>query len=279
MRDRCTLTVLAGPFPGTIYTLEGEVLIFGRDPVASIRVDDPSLSRRHARVFRNEQGYFVEDLDSRNGTFVDGKKVEGLRQLQNGDRIQMGRQYLLRFDLHDARELEAVKQMYEAAVRDPLTQVYNRRYLWDRLRADFAFAQRHHEPLSVLMADLDRFKSINDRYGHLAGDAVLRVVAKAMQRTVRAEDLVARYGGEEMCIVARGTDQESALILGERIRKMVEEVEIAWEGSRIEVTTSVGLATFSQQRNYPEVAALVAAADEALFRAKKEGRNRCLAAL
>ncbi|MGB0680945.1 MAG: GGDEF domain-containing protein, partial [Polyangiales bacterium] len=178
------------------------------------------------------------------------------------------------FDLHDATEMAAVKRVYELAVRDALTQCHNRRYLDDRLRADFAFALRHHTSLTVLMVDLDHFKHVNDHYGHPAGDEVLRQVAAALKTSLRIEDVVARYGGEEFCVVARGTSLEQAKILAERVRVTVAALQVIWEGQVLRLSASVGVATLQPGTTFRDVGALIAAADQALYQAKRAGRNR-----
>lgn len=273
-KDRCTLTVLAGPSAGALFTFEDE-LVFGRGGEVSARIEDRGLSRRHAHLTRRGDRFLLADLGSTNGTFVNGERLgRDPRELAEGDRIQMGRNVMLRVQLHDHFEQEAAKQLYESAVRDPLTRVYNRRYLDERLESEMAYAQRHTSPLSVLLIDLDHFKQTNDTHGHPAGDAVLRVVAAAMVRMLRAEDVVARYGGEEFCVVARGIDARNAHIVGERIRKTVEGLKITADGQTLRITVSIGVATFRASRWYSDVGALVGDADAALYRAKESGRNR-----
>lgn len=275
-RDRCTLTMLAGPTTGAIYTVDEDQLVFGRGREAKARIQDRNLSRLHARIYVEGQSWKIVDLGSTNGTFVNGEPVDAPRELVEGDRIQMGREVLLRFQLHDEFEQEATRRIYESAVRDPLTRVHNRRYLDERLEGEFAFARRHGTALSVLILDIDHFKQVNDEKGHLAGDAVLRVVAASIHRILRAEDVVARYGGEEFCVVARGVDQNNALIIAERLRRTVEQLKIPCEGETIRVTISCGVATFRPDHAYADVEGLLADADSALYRAKESGRNRCM---
>jgi two-component system, cell cycle response regulator len=275
-RDRCSLTMLSGPTTGSLVTVERTGVVFGRGTDATVRIQEAGLSRTHARISRVGDAYQIEDLDSTNGTYVNGDRLTAPRKLEEGDRIQMGVSVLYRVHMQDATEQEATRQLYESAVRDPLTQTHNRRYLDERLKAEFAYARRHLTPLSILLVDLDHFKSINDTLGHQAGDAVLRVVATGMHRMLRTEDLVARYGGEEFCVVARGTDSRNAMIVAERIRRMVEALHIPWEGKPVRVTLSIGLATMDQATPFAGVQALVAAADAALYRAKEAGRNRCV---
>jgi diguanylate cyclase (GGDEF)-like protein len=161
-------------------------------------------------------------------------------------------------------------------VQDPLTGLHNRRHLDARLKAEFAFATRHQTPLSVLLIDIDHFKKINDTYGHAGGDAALRVLAEWMQKTVRAEDIVARYGGEEFAVVARGIEAPGAMLLADRVRMTAERLQVPHEGQIIAFTISVGVATMTRERVLPGVPALLKAADDALYRAKAEGRNRCI---
>ena len=277
-RDRCTLTILAGPSHGRIAVVEQAELKLGRGDDADVRIDDSGLSRLHARIVRRGDSYYVEDLDSRNGTFVDGRRIKGARQLKSGDRIQIGKETTLHVSLHDAFEQNAVKRLYESAVRDPLTTAYNRRYLDDRLAEEIAFAGRHESPLSVMLVDIDHFKNINDSHGHQAGDAVLRVVAGALIRIVRTEDLVARYGGEEFAVVTRGTDGRNAMILAERVRKMVAAIRVPWEEQALQVTVSIGVASLTPERAKDGAKALLAASDDALYRAKEEGRDRAVLA-
>lgn len=272
--DKLTFLVLSGPQPGAMIPAAGNDMVLGRGKGAAIRLDDQGLSREHLRIFRLGQRWLVEDLGSTNGTWVSGRRLEGTRELRDGDRIQVGRTILLKVSLHDTAEQEAVKRIYEQAVRDGLTRTYNRRYASERLVAELAYALRHDTELSVLLLDVDHFKQINDTVGHAGGDAVLRVFGATLQRMVRVEDVVARWGGEEFMVIARGIDARNAAIFGERIRRLVAGLIIPWEGSSLQMTVSVGVATHTKAQRYPDVDALVDAADTALYRAKTSGRNR-----
>jgi diguanylate cyclase (GGDEF)-like protein len=276
-RDRCSLTVITGGVPGTVFTVQTE-LVIGRGQEAAARIDDSGLSRKHAKVFRKGEGWFVEDLGSTNGTFVGGQQVAGPRSLRDGDRIQMGKNLLVRVSLQDDLEHEVTKNIYEQAVRDALTGLHNRRYLDERLKSEVAFALRHGSPISVLIIDIDHFKRVNDGHGHPGGDLVLRAIGELLLKMVRAEDLAARYGGEEFCILARGADDTGAYILAERLRTQIRKLGITYEGRSIQITASIGLATMRTGASYPSAEALLAAADEALYRAKETGRDRCIVA-
>jgi diguanylate cyclase (GGDEF)-like protein len=144
--------------------------------------------------------------------------------------------------------------------------------------SELAFAQRHGVPLTVMFVDADHFKRVNDTHGHAAGDEVLRRLSQLLESTLRAEDIVARYGGEEFVLVLRGVPTTGALAVAERVRVGVETLKIGHAGKWIPVTVSVGVATHSKEREVDSVAALLALADGALYRAKGSGRNRVVLA-
>lgn len=252
-------------------------MVLGRADDASVRIDDPEVSWRHARVYRSGVAYLVEDLGSTNGTRVEDERIARPRRLGDGDRVRIGGA-VLEVALQDAEEQAAVFQLYQSAIRDPLTGIHNRRYLDERLEGELAFAQRHGSRLSLLILDVDHFKRINDELGHPAGDAVLRALAQMLAEAVRTEDVLGRYGGEEFAIIVRGIDQAGAVLLAERIRSTVGTTRIPWHRRTISLTISVGVATHTPDRPYDDVPAFVGAADEALLRAKRTGRDRvCVA--
>ena len=201
-RSAC-FVVIAGKHTGAMYKLDkGEVLI-GRGKEASIRIDDEGVSRLHAKIVRHPEGTVaIVDLKSTNGTFCNGERVD-THVLQDGDRIQIGTTTIIKFSLQDTLEEDFQRHQYESATRDPLTNCYNKSYFLERLPSEFAFAKRHDKPLSLAMIDIDRFKKINDSYGHLAGDFVLRKIGKMLQERLRADDFLARYGGEEFALIMR----------------------------------------------------------------------------
>lgn len=270
---RGVLTVLGGPQAGTVLEIVEPALVFGRAADA-IGLDDPSLSRKHARFFRMAGGFVVEDLGSTNGTFVDEKRISSPTHLPDGAGVQLGKATLLRFTLRDGAELEASQRTYEATVRDALTGLHNRAYLDERIAAELSFARRHGTPLSVIFIDADRFKLVNDTHGHAGGDAVLRALAAFIRGTLRTEDVAARYGGEELVLLLRGIEERGAFTVADRIRVGVEKLRIEHAGARIPVTVSIGISTQSKDRLYATGEELIEAADAALYRAKERGRNR-----
>lgn len=158
------------------------------------------------------------------------------------------------------------------AAVDPLTEAYNRRFGLGRLREEFSRAVRAENPLGVLMLDLDHFKAVNDTYGHLVGDRVLRAVAGACRRVIREGDVLVRYGGEEFLVLLPGAGTEDLAQVGERLRRAVAETWVVDGEQRIHVTVSLGGATYRDAADSPE--ALVAMSDAALYEAKESGRDR-----
>jgi two-component system, cell cycle response regulator len=271
-RDRPSLTVLTGTSAGSVHKLTTGTHIIGRTENSELRITDDGISRQHAKVKCDGDLIFVEDMGSRNGTYVNGRMIKDATPLHDGDKIQVGRTTVIRFALHDELDESFHDNLLSSALRDPLTKLFNKRYLMDRLDSELKFAQRHETAVSILMLDLDHFKRVNDSYGHLAGDAVLLHLANVLVKAVRNEDVVARFGGEEMVIILRSISLELAVTLGERLRKTVERQVIKHNDKSIEATVSIGVAGFPSTRA-ETVEQLIEAADKALYRAKHAGRN------
>jgi two-component system, cell cycle response regulator len=274
-RDRAHLIVLAGGSLGQMFRVDKSETVIGRAADTSIRLEDDGVSRRHARVVQEGSEVWIEDLDSANGTFVNEDRIVR-RQLHDGDKIQMGSTTILKFTYGDELEESFQQKMYDAALHDGLTGAFNKRHFLDRVPAEIAYARRHRTPLTLLMFDVDHFKQVNDRYGHIAGDYVLAQIAQIVTGTLRAEDLFARYGGEEFAVLCRGVPIEKASVLAERIRAKVETFLFEHHGHRIPVTVSIGVALFVDHAE--AVTQLVADADAALYAAKRAGRNCVVAA-
>jgi diguanylate cyclase (GGDEF)-like protein len=194
---------------------------------------------------------------------------ELLARLRAGERI-----YALQHELRERQRALAAanEQLTILANTDVLTGVFNRRYFFERLGEAWSLSRRHERPLACIMSDIDKFKSINDTYGHAAGDAALKGVAAAMRGLLRREDLLARFGGEEFCVLCPETDGLGAALLAERIRATVSELKIEFEGRTIPVTISLGAAVRRDEHAGPE--SVLAEADELLYSAKHNGRNQ-----
>ncbi|HET7228677.1 MAG TPA: diguanylate cyclase [Longimicrobium sp.] len=176
------------------------------------------------------------------------------------------------------RELEiANKRLRKLSITDGLTELFNHRHVHELLRDEFERSRRSGEPLGVAMIDLDRFKAINDTYGHPTGDVVLYETARILRETAREIDMVGRYGGEEFIAILPNTTEEEAARFAERVRTAVEEHVYRDEATEIRMTCSSGVASFPME-NVDTPEALLKEADEALYVAKESGRNRVIRA-
>jgi diguanylate cyclase (GGDEF)-like protein len=271
-RHSCIL-VLSGPEVGRTVKLDQAKVIIGRADDADLRVDDDGISRHHAKLMSLPNGVVtLTDLESLNGTFVNGQPVR-TRALEDGDRIQLGATTVLKFSIHDSLEEQFQEKLYASATRDALTGAHNRRYFSEHLAKDVSHAQRHLTQLSLLIIDIDHFKAVNDTYGHLAGDQVLRELGVRLTQAIRTEDVFARLGGEEFGVILRENPLPGAIMLAERLRRGVEARPFEHQGVPITVTISLGVASHAKER-HRDALALVAEADRYLYQAKQSGRNR-----
>jgi two-component system cell cycle response regulator len=267
---RACFTCLTGALSGQLFKVQKGQLLIGRSPHAELRLDDDGISRNHARIRSETNRAWIEDMESRNGTFVNGERIKASVELKDGDKVQVGRGTVLRFGFQDALDESFHENLLSSALRDGLTKLFNKRYLMDRLDSELKFALRHETSLSLLLLDIDHFKKVNDTHGHLAGDAVLANLAQVLGRAVRNEDVVARFGGEEFAIILRAIGVDPAVQMAERLRRLVE-LTSAGAGA-YKATVSIGVAGLpSSLVKTPEE--LVEAADRALYKAKAEGRN------
>jgi diguanylate cyclase (GGDEF)-like protein len=272
---RPCLLVVAGARLGEIFPIDGE-LVIGRDPEAGLRLaDDEGISRRHAKVVPSDDGALISDLGSANGVFVDGEKVSE-RLLKEGQKIRVGQTTVLKFARYDQVEEQAQRQLLESALRDGATRAFNRRYFLQRLAAEVRFADRHKQNLSLLIVDLDQFKQLNETHGHHVGDELLKKLSDLLVDTLRAEDVLARFGGDEFAVLARGIPESGALQLAERLRRLVSETNLGSENKPLKCTISIGVAVFPFEGAQVETATekLIERADSALVRAKQAGRNK-----
>lgn len=168
------------------------------------------------------------------------------------------------------RNAKLYQQALKAALKDELTDFGNKRALASSLHREAELAIRHNSPLSIVMLDVDHFKAINDCYGHMAGDSVLKDLAATIKKCARQSDLCFRYGGEEFLLILDNTDKNQAYLVAERIRRTVAEYSYLYNGKIIPVTISLGTATFVQTETLEN---FQARADKALYKAKNEGRN------
>lgn len=264
--------VLTGNSIGKMFKLVKPYYVIGRAADADIRLEDEGVSRRHAKLTVQGSGVVVlSDNGSTNGTFVNGERISQ-HALSDGDRVQIGSTTILKFSVQDALEQSFQEHLYTAVTRDALTNAYNKRFFVEQLIKDFAHCKRHGTPLSLLAMDLDYFKHINDSYGHLAGDEVLRQLVKLVGDSIRVEDVLCRTGGEEFTLIARSSGSEGAHQLADRLRAGVERHLFTFESNRLPVTVSIGVSSYDAAvHQTPEQ--LIQEADRKLYVAKRSGRN------
>lgn len=264
-----SLVVIYGSELGKRFPILDQATV-GRAEANSISIDLANVSRTHARLFYHDGSFYVEDCDSTNGTFVNDVEITHETLLTSGDLITTGGAV---FKFFQGANVEALyhEEIYRLTILDGLTAVHNRRFLLEFLEREIARATRHHRPLALAMVDLDHFKSLNDTLGHLAGDSVLKGVARLMQGEVRREELLARYGGEEFALVLPETTVRGATVFCERIRQGIADQTFSFDGRDIHVTVSIGVAGLEKAA---DIEALIKAADQQLYKAKGSGRNK-----
>jgi len=270
-KQRPCLVVLAGSRVGEMVNI-GDGFTIGRGAESDFRINDEGVSRIHLRITRSATGQIrVLDTDSRNGTYLNGELVHDA-ELHDGDKIYIGTKAILRFSYADYLEEKFQQRMYEAALRDPLTGLFNRRHLLSQLTYEYRFVERHGTQLTIVMIDLDHFKRINDHYGHLVGDEVLCGFGECMRKATRAGDIAARYGGEEFALVCRGISALGGVRVADRLREEVAGARLVASEPDLRVTFSAGVAA-APHPAIGDPSDLLRAADGALYEAKHGGRN------
>ncbi|MDJ0761705.1 MAG: diguanylate cyclase [Myxococcota bacterium] len=273
------MVVLQGPDVGSIIPVSREGVTIGRDPDCTSIMREEGISRTHALVkMKDRNKVIIRDLGSTNGTFVEGRRIKET-VLKPGDKVLLGRNTVLKYMLQDQIDLVYQRELYDSSIRDGLTGIYNRRYLNHRIAADLSYARRHGIPLTFVMFDVDRFKEINDTYGHQTGDQILIALTRAISQMIRTEDVFARYGGEEFAIIANNIDFAGGKILGERVRLRIADQKtpaLDDSGVDVSVTVSVGVTTVRSE-TVLDASAVISAADTNMFKAKEAGRNQVVA--
>ena len=199
------------------------------------------------------------------GVMLMGKKLSGDAFVQGEKDFINTLASLSALALRNARH-------YEQAITDAMTKLFLKRYFQLRMDDEIKRADRYHNRITLLMADIDHFKGINDTYGHTKGDEVLIAVANAIRDNFRDVDVPARYGGEEFSVIMPEVTKEDAMIPAERLRKAIESIPFVLNGEKVTVTISIGLAEYDKDAKTP--LQLVEAADAALYRSKENGRNQ-----
>ncbi len=269
-QDALVMIYPSGPDLGRKFELKGKTANIGRDPSNHIVIDSDSVSRRHARLTMESGRRLITDLQSTNGTYVNNKPI--LSQfLENGDQAKIGDTIFKYLEGSDV-ETSYHEEIYLMTIKDGLTGIHNKRFFLEALEREMSRAQRYERGLAILLFDIDHFKSVNDTYGHLAGDYVLQALARVVSSRARREEVFARYGGEEFVILLPETDIKGARELAEHIRKRVASYTFIFEGEEIPITVSVGIAIMGAYADTPTE--FIKRADEMMYQAKSDGRNR-----
>jgi diguanylate cyclase (GGDEF)-like protein len=276
--EEACLVQIYGPMLGKKFGLEKDEITIGRGEGCEIVLELENVSRRHCSLLQRTDGVFLRDNGSTNGTYLNNVEVRGETPLRSGDLVKVGGaifKFLFGGELGSI-EAQYHEEIYRLTIIDGLTQVYNKRYLLEFLDREMARCLRHQRALSLVLLDIDRFKKINDTYGHLAGDYVLRELAQVLKSRIRKEECFARYGGEEFALVLPETGHENTVFLADKLRKIVEEHAFVFEGKRIRVTFSAGVADLDAAHD--SALAFIKASDARLYEAKHRGRNQVVGA-
>ena len=258
---------------GRRFVLDSSPIRVGRGAENHIVLEGDSVSRRHAHFEQRSGAWWCVDDGSTNGSYVNDEQIMREARMGNGDRIKIGPTIFKYLSGQDV-EAQYHEEIYRMTIIDGLTQVHVKRYLLEALDKELMRARRHQRELSFLMIDIDHFKKINDVHGHLAGDHVLKEVARLMQQRIRRDEVLARYGGEEFAIILPETTLEGGCALAEGLREKIEESRFVFQGETIRVTISIGAAMLIEEHRTS--LDLIKKADEKLYEAKRAGRNRVL---
>lgn len=264
------LLMIYGDALGRRTEIVQQPLAIGRHSSCDIVLPDNTVSRVHCRLTPGEYGVLLQDEGSTNRTYVNDCPVQA-HTLADGDVVRVGRT-LFKFLTGDNVEAAYHEEIYRLMTTDNLTGAANRRVFQTELQRRFHEAARYRRPLALLVLDLDRFKRINDTFGHLFGDQVLRSIGALVGSARREGDTFCRYGGEEFALIMPETSLVEALSVGERIRAAVDHATFEYEGRTTPVTVSIGAAERDDAQSSPDD--LVRCADERLYAAKEGGRNR-----
>ena len=266
------IVVLAGDSVGKVIKLDPDKpMRAGRVRDCEICFDCENISREHLVLEVTDEGTTrLTDLGSTNGTLVNGKKIDSVI-LEDGDRICMGN-VILRYSVKDNLEFDFQQELYDKATRDPLTGAFNKRYFMETFHKEFSFHKRQKMPLSLILFDLDDFKRLNDTYGHVNGDIVLKSLAREIMSCMRREDTFARFGGEEFVALFRFTPRTNALAITKKLLELVRAMQFSTPSVEFSTSATFGVASLEDD-NYTTPDEMLMAADQNLYIGKNQGKN------
>lgn len=291
------LVVINGVELGKKYSLSQSTTVIGRSSKGDIQIDEDAISRSHATIYDAGDHYLLKDMASTNGTYVNDIEVSD-QPLKDGDQIKIGRT-IFKFLTGSNIEASYHDEIYRLTTVDGLTQIYNKRYFLQAIEKEMSRSMRYGRNLSLIICDLDHFKAINDTYGHLAGDHILKRVAQRINGQIRRDDIFARYGGEEFVLLLPEIARKQATRIAEKLRAIVAAEPFKFDDTDIHVTLSLGVADLDEYREVlppyeagPEASMeadlaeptevhesvnchiFIKLADDRLYRAKELGRNQ-----
>lgn len=269
------IVVIVGPpgYVGKQWLITKSDMTIGRSEGLDMTVTDGSLSRSHAKFVLTSSDVQIVDLESTNKTQVNGQVLPPLvpRRLANNDKIQTGSVIFKFLEKGNVESLSS-QELFDKASKDALTGAFSKRALLDKGPEAVQRADVLTEPLSVITYDIDFFKKINDGFGHVGGDYVLKELGQLMQsKLVRSNDYFARYGGEEFVLILQATPMKTAMEVAERIRATIEAHSFIFENKKIPVTISIGVSTKMPNESWETI---YNRADKALYSSKQNGRNK-----
>ena len=267
------LMVVGGELNGTLFDLNQKEIGVGRNPDNQIPLEFNGISRYHFKIVEVPEGHQLVDHESKNGTFLNNKKIQKNQLLKKGDIIKLGSICLKYLPKGDPERLTYDK-LNQDANTDGHTGCYNKTYFNNILELQVKKSRLKGTPLSLIIFDLDHFKKLNDTYGHNAGDYVLKELADLIHQngTRKNHDIFARYGGEEFCLLLSETNIKQAFEIAQRLRQLIEKHKFIYDNKELPVTASMGVADYREGVFNGDD--LFRRADKAVYTSKDEGRNR-----
>lgn len=260
IRDRCKK-----------FKISKKKMTIGRSSKADIVIDDDRISGIHCTIQQHKNDIIIEDQESTNGSYIDGKRIKK-NMVTVKSNLQLGLT-VMKIEYKGESEIRFENDLFRRATTDAMTGISNRGFFLKRAREEIAFSQRTDLPIGLALLDIDHFKTVNDTFGHQAGDYIIKQLAVIIDTAKRHEDLFGRYGGEEFIILLRGKlDSAGAVLFCERIRKTIENYCFRFDKKNIPVTLSLGLC-FKCGSKIESLNKMIQKADMALYRAKANGRN------
>ncbi len=267
----CLLQIYPVPATPNLSRLTVNRSVLGRETTCHVPVDDSSVSRMHASIEWIDGAYHITDLNSTNGSWVNETRLEGQVKLAGGELIRLGNT-VLKFMLSLDEEAQYHAIVHDLITRDCLTGVFNRGYLFPLLQRELESTRQQQTTLSLILLDIDRFKRVNDKYGHLVGDEVIRTFCERIRRVLDDSHSLCRFGGDEFVVVCPATPLDMTVQFAELIRQEIADTPFVTQSGNLKVTCSLGV-TRTNGQSLSTADELLGAADELLYRAKDQGRN------